>query len=144
MRLFPLIKKKNYHTMAYLFKGVREVGIVMIPISEEDEQKLDERQAFGITCGNRTFAVGPSNVKYYGEIDFHSGSEDYAILEESHLFFPMPFQGACIPANYDYEKHCCYSDNKKPKWFDTVNAALVCQYAHGVLGKPKRVAIIEV
>ena len=144
MRMFHLIEKKDYHTMAYLFKGAREYAIVMLPITKEDEQKLDERQAFGKEIGDRIFPLGPSNVKYYGEIDFHQGSEDYSILEESHLFFPMQFQGACIPANYDYDKHCCYSDGKTAKWFDTVNAALVCQYAHGVLGKPKRVAILEV
>lgn len=144
MRLFPLMKKKDYHTMAYLFKGGREYAIVMIPITAEAEQKLDERKSFGIECGDRIFVIGPSNVKYYGEIDFNRGSDDYAVLEDSHLFFPMPFQGACVPANYDYEKHCCYSDIKKPRWFDTVNAALVCQYAHGVLNKPKRVAIAEI
>ena len=144
MRLFPLIRKKNYHTMAYLSRGAKEYAVIMLSISKEDEQKLDERQSFGKEVEDRIFPLGPTNVKYYGEIDFHQGSEDYSILEESHLFFPMPFQGACIPANYDYDKHCCYSDGKTAKWFDTVNAALVCQYAHGVLGKPKRVAIIEV
>lgn len=144
MRLFPLIRKKNYHTMAYLSRGAREYAVIMLSISKEDEQKLDERQSFGKEVEDRIFPLGPTNVKYYGEIDFHQGSEDYSILEESHLFFPMPFQGACIPANYDYDKHCCYSDGKTAKWFDTVNAALVCQYAHGVLGKPKRVAILEV
>ena len=144
MKLFHLIEKKHYHTMAYLFKGVREYGMIMIPITKDDEEKLDKRESFNVECGDKTFPVGPSNVKYYGEIDFHQGSEDYTILEESHMFFPMSFQGACIPANYDYDKHCCYSDGRKAKWFDTVNAAIICQYAHGVLGKPERVAIIEV
>lgn len=144
MRMFPLIRKKNYHTMAYLSRGAREYAVIMLSISKEDEQKLDERQSFGKEVEDRIFPLGPTNVKYYGEIDFHQGSEDYSILEESHLFFPMPFQGVCIPANYDYDKHCCYSDGKTVKCFDTVNAALVCQYAHGVLGKPKRVAILEV
>ena len=130
--------------MAYHFKGAKEYAIVMIPITKEDEDRLDRRESFDISAGNKQFPVGPSNVKYYGEIDFHQGSEDYSILEESRLFFSMPFQGVCIPGNYDYEKHCCYSDERKAKWFDTVNAALICQYSHGVLGKPKRVAIVEV
>lgn len=130
--------------MAYLFKGAKEYGIIMIPISQEDEQKLDKRESFTIKRGNRIFPVGPANVKYYGEIDFHQGSEDYTILEESRLFFPMPLQGVCVPANYDYEQHCCYSDDKRAKWFDTVNAAIICQYAHGILNKPKRIAIIEI
>ena len=124
--------------------GGRQVAIIMLPITEEEERKLDERKAFGKEIGGELFSLGPSNVKYYGEIDFHRGSEDYAVLEESKLFFPMEFQGAVVPANYDYDKHVCYSDYKKPKWYDTVNAAIICQYAHGVLGKPKRVAILEV
>ena len=144
MRLFNLQKKKDYHTMAFLFKGPREYAIIMTPITAEEEQKLDERQSFGIERGDRIFPLGPSNVKYYGEIDFHQGSEDYKLLEESRLFFPMEFRGASVPANYDYEKHVCYSDYKTARWFDTVNAALICQYAHGILNKPKRVAIFEV
>ena len=130
--------------MACLFKAGRRYDIIMTPISAEEEQKLDERQAFGIQRGDRLFPIGPSNVKYYGEIDFTQGSDDYKVLEESTLFYPMAFQGACVPGNYDYEKHCAYSDHKTARWFDTVNAAIICQYAHGVLNKPKRVAIIEV
>lgn len=144
MKMFHLIRKKDYHTMACLFKAGRPYSIIMIPITEEDEHLLDERKPFGKEISGRIFSLGPSSVKYYGEIDFNQGSEDYKVLEESRLFFPMDFQGAIVPANYDYEQHVCYSDYKKPKWYDTVNAALICQYAHGVLGKPKRVAIIEV
>lgn len=142
--MFHLIQKKNYHTMACLFKGPRRYDILMVPITEEEEHKLDERKSFGKDVGDRIIPLGPSNVKYYGEIDFTTGSDDYQILEESRLFFPMSFQGACVPGNYDYNKHCCYSDGKTAKWYDTVNAALICQYAHGVLNKPKRVAILEV
>ena len=130
--------------MASHFRGPRRYDICMLEISKADEEKLDKRESFTIDKGDRVFAVGPSNVKYYGEIDFNSGTEDYAVLEESKLFFPMGFQGASVPANYDYEKHCCYSDIDRAKWFDTVNAAYICQYAHGILGKPKRVAIVEV
>ena len=130
--------------MAYLFRGPRKYAVIMVPITEEEEIRLDKRESFGKEVGGRIFPLGPTNVKYYGEINFHTGSGDYATLEDSKLFFSMEFQGAIVPANYDYEQHICYSDYKKPKWYDTVNAALICQYGHGVLGKPKRVAIIEV
>ena len=144
MRMFPLIKKKHYHTMGCLIKtGGRVSPIIMAPIDEIEEHALDERTSFTITRGDTTFVIGPTNVKYYGTIDFHSGSEDYAILEESTLFHTMGFQGAAMPANYDYEKHCCYSDRMRALWFDTVNAAMLGQYAHGILGKPKRVVIFE-
>lgn len=143
MLAFPLIKKKDYHTMAYLFKGAREYGVYMVPITKEEEEQLDKRKEINIDKGDKIFSIGPTNVKYYGEIDFSKGSDDYRILEESTLFFPMSFQGVSVPANYDYEKHCCYSDERRAKWYDTVNAAVICQYAHGILGKPKRVAIVE-
>lgn len=132
--------------MAYLSKfgdGGRQKAIIMLPITKDEESKLDERKAFGKEIGGSIIPLGPSNVKYYGEIDFSTGSEDYTVLEESKLFFPMSFQGVSVPANYDYDKHVCYSDIKKPRWYDTVNAAIICQYAHGILNKPKRVAIIE-
>lgn len=130
--------------MAYHFKGPRKYAIIMIPITEEEEHKLDKRESFGKEVKGKIFPLGPANVKYYGEINFNTGSGDYRTLEESRLFFSMPFQGAIVPSKYDYNNHCCYSDINKPRWYDTVNAALICQYAHGILNKPKRVAIFEV
>ena len=144
MMMFPLIKKKEIHTMAYLFKGARQYAVIMTYLTKDEEDRLDKRESFTIERGGKTLPVGPANVKYYGEIDFRNGSDDYKVLEESRLFFPMEFQGVSIPANYDYNLHCCYSEERKSKWFDTVNAALICQYAHGIINKPKRVVILEV
>lgn len=130
--------------MAYLSRGPKTYALMMIPITKEEEDNLDKKESFTKEINDKLIPLGPSNVKYYGEIDFNQNSEDYAILEDSRMFFSMEFQGVSIPANYDYEHHCCYSEDKRPKWFDTVNAALICQYTHGILGKPKRVAIVEV
>ena len=128
--------------MTYLIRDGHMKGVYMIEISEKEEQKLDKREIFGVHRGDRLFSLGPANVKYYGEIDFHNGTDDYKLLEESRLFYSLEFQGVSVPANYDYDKHCCYSNTRRAKWFDTVNAAIICQYGHGVLGKPKRIAII--
>ena len=67
MRMFPLIKKKHYHTMGCLIKtGGRVSPIIMAPIDEIEEHALDERTSFTITRGDTTFVIGPTNVKYYG------------------------------------------------------------------------------
>lgn len=143
MRLHPLIKKKDYHTMAYLSKNGRQVRLVMARINKEEEDALDGRIPLQIKRGKETFVLDRSHVIFYGEIDFNPGSDDYKILEDSKMFFPMEFQGVSIPANYDYEQHAALSDIKTARWFDTVNAALICRYAHGILNKPKRIVIFE-
>lgn len=143
MRLHPLIKKKDYHTMAYLFKGGRRVGLIMTYITKEEEDKLDAKIPLQIKRGEETFVLDRTHVLHYGEVDFNQGSEDYAILEDSRMFFPMELRGVSVPANYDYDRHAALSDIKTPRWFDTVNAALICKYTHGILNKPKRIVIFE-
>ena len=143
MILHPLIKKKDYHTMAYLFKGGRRVGLIMTYISKMEEDALDGKLPLQIKRGEETFVLDRTHVIHYGEVDFTPGSDDYKILEESKMFFPMEFRGVSVPANYDYEQHAALSDIKTARWFDTVNAALICRYTHGILNKPKRIVIFE-
>lgn len=143
MRAHPLIKKKDYHTMAYLFKGGRRVAVIMSYINEVEEKALDNKESINLNRGDRNFLLTRTNVIHYGEVDFNKGSDDYAVLEDSKLFFSLELSGVWVPANYDYENHLALSDINRPRWYDTVNAAIICRYGHGILNKPKRIVIFE-
>lgn len=123
-------------------KGTREV--VMTFISEEEEKLIDNLKENHIVIrrGKRIFKVYPNNIYCYGEVDFKNDDDIKQI--NSFNFITRDFQGYIIPSNYDYDKHIAYSDNRKSyKYTETWNSGIVAKYAHGCLGKPKRIIIFN-
>ena len=114
----------------------------MIPISEKEELALDN--GLLVTTRNGfTFSIDKSTVICYGEIDFHDNSDDYNAIQCMNWLDHLGVLGICVPSNYDYDKHCCYSPNKFCKFYDTTNPAIVAQYIHARLGKPQRCCIFR-
>ena len=116
--------------------------IIMIPISEKEELALDK----GLLVTKRNdfmFTIDKSTVIAYGEIDFHNSSDDFDVIQGMNWLDTVQGLGVIIPANYDYKEHCCYSPYKFYTQYDTSNPALVAQYFHARLGKPKRCCIFK-
>lgn len=114
----------------------------MISITEKEEDKLDSG-FLSCTKGNNEFIIDSNNVICYGEIDFTTGSEDYIQIEEMNWLNYLEAKGISIPADYNYEEHSCTSTDKFIKYTETFNPAVISQYIHGRLGKPKRVCIFK-
>ena len=111
----------------------------MAPITEKEEALLDKGRAFTIHRGDLSFNLTPDNVFAYGEVDFHNGSEDYENIDEL-----IPYRDMIhLPFNYDYDTHTCKTKNKCYQTYETDNIGAMAQYAHGRLGKPKRVVIFK-
>ena len=116
--------------------------IVMIPISEKEEAALDK----GLLVTKRDgfiFTIDKSTVICYGEIDFHDGSDDFEVIQGINWLDHLGALGICVPSDYVYEEHCCYSPNKSYRYYDTTNPAVVAQYIHARLGKPQRCCIFK-
>ena len=116
--------------------------IIMIPISEEEELALDD----GLLVAHRngfTFCIEKTNVICYGEIDFRDGSEDFEVIQGMNWLDHVQGLGVCVPSDYDYEEHCCYSPLKSYRYYDTSNPAVAAQYMHARLGKPQRCCIFR-
>lgn len=120
--------------------------IVMIPITEKEEILLDNG-FLEVEHGGQKFAIynnkEKSNIVCYGEIDFHTNSDDYYVIEGMNWLDHLQAVGICVPADYVYEEHCCYSPIKSYRYYDTTNPAVLTQYIHGVLGKPQRCCIFK-
>lgn len=114
----------------------------MIPISEKEELALD-KGLLHTTRNGFTFTIESKDVICYGEIDFHDGSDDFEVIQGMNWLNWVCGLGVCVPSDYDYEEHCCYSPNKSYRFYDSSNPAVVAQYFHGRLGKPKRVCIFK-
>ena len=130
-----------YHTNMTNKEGrpTEQVRILMAPITEKEEALLDKGKAISITRGGITFDLDKDNIFSYGEVDFHDGTEDYDALNEL-----IPFKDIVhIPLNYDYDTHTCKTKTKCYQTYETDNIGAMAQYAHGRLGKPKRVVIFK-
>lgn len=130
-----------YHTNMTNKKGrpTEQVRIVMAPITEKEEALLDKGKAFTIHRGGLSFNLSFDNVLAYGEVDFHNGSEDYENIDELISYRDIIH----LPFNYDYDTHTCKTKTKYYQTYETDNIGAMAQYAHGKLGKPKRVVIFK-
>ena len=117
-------------------------SIIIIPISEDEEQKLDRGGLHAIR-DNQEFYILSKNVICYGEIDFSNSSEDMNTIANMNWLDYLGLQGVTVPSDYDYEEHCCYPPGKYIRFYDTTNPAIVARYAHACLGKPKRCCIFR-
>lgn len=120
--------------------------IIMIPISEKEELALDNGFLQTVR-GGHTFNINnnkeQSDIIAYGEIDFHDDSDDFDVIQGMNWLSHLSYRGICVPSDYNYDEHCCYSPNNKARYYDTTNPAIVAQYVHGVLGKPKLCCIFK-
>ena len=116
--------------------------VIMIPISEKEEAALDK----GLLVTKRDgfqFTIDKSTVICYGEIDFHDSSDDFDVIQGMNWLDHLGALGVCVPSDYSYEEHCCYSPIKSYRFYDTTNPAVVAQYIHARLGKPQRCCIFK-
>jgi hypothetical protein len=114
----------------------------MIPLSEKEEAALDKEFLVTKKSGFR-FTIDKSNVICYGEIDFHDDSDDFNVIQGMNWLDYIGALGVCVPSDYNYDEHCCNSPNNKVRYYDTTNPAIIAQYVHGVLGKPKLCCIFK-
>lgn len=107
-------------------------------IEEEIENKKSEFIKFPIN-GN-IVNILKTQICFYGEMDFTTGSEDYETIKDYDDLFSG--NSSFIPANYNYDTHSCNVENILKTW-ETFRPELIVQYFHGRLGKPKRCIIFK-
>lgn len=130
-----------YHTNMTNKEGrpTEQVRILMAPITEKEEALLDKGKAFTIHRGDLSFNLTSDNVFAYGEVDFHNDTEDY-----ENIGSLIPYRDRVhLPLYYDYDTHSCKTKLKRYQTYETDNIGAMAQYAHGRLGKPKRVVIFK-
>lgn len=138
----PLTDMKYQVICSRFISKIESEQIIMIPISEKEELDLDKgllvttRNGFG-------FTINKSNVICYGEIDLHDDSDDFKVIQGMSWLDHLYDLGICVPSDYNYEEHCCYSPTHKYRYYDTTNPAIVAQYIHARLGKPQRCCIFK-
>ena len=108
-------------------------------ITDKEEALLDKGRAISISRGGIDFDLDSSNVFAYGQVDLHTGTDDYNAINER-----IPFKDIVhLPAHYDYDNHTCKTTVKGYQTYETDDIGAMAQYAHGKLGKPERIVIFK-
>lgn len=119
-------------------------GIVMAPITEEQEKTLDNEDIIVIEDQyNRKFLVTPKNAYAYGKLNLSPKSEDINKLVKAQLFRGFYVNIICF-TDYDYDSHTVTSDVPGGRWYETDNVETYLPFLHGKIGKPERVVIFRV
>lgn len=144
MNTFPVLKDNTYQTIISRIKGMDKIIIVMTYLTERDYRNIKQGEDILVKRGNREFLIQQDNIYCFGEIDFNNNSEDMEELDTFNFFDHLMAKGPCIPADYDYINHCCYSPINRPKYYETFKVSKYLQYKHGILCKPKYTILFNV
>ena len=117
--------------------------IIMAPITEEQEIQIDKAETVRIETPKVVFSVVPNRVIFYGNIDFKEGSDDMYTLAEVNWLANFIERGICIPADYNYEDHCCNSPLPSHRYTQTFRPEAITKYKYACLGKPERIIIFN-
>ena len=118
------------------------VQIVMIGISEEQEEKLNNNENIVIETDRGTFNIYHDFCYAFGELDLSPNSFDIIKLYEGNPFNNLNIR-ISVPAEYNYETHSIFSSTRGGTWYNTSNIKDYLPYLHGCIGKPKRIAIFK-
>lgn len=117
--------------------------IIIAPITEEQELELDNAKPIDFNFPNKTIRISSNDVIFYGNIDFNNGSEDMETLSEVNWLSNFIEKGICIPADYNYDEHVCYSPLPSYRYTQTFRPEVLTKYKYACLGKPDRCIIFN-
>lgn len=142
--MIPMPIFREYQTIVRKnLDGLNKLRIMISYLSQDDENLIDAGKSIKIKRGALTFNLSPKDIEFYGDVDFSNNSEDLEEIDEVNWLNNFADVTVPIPSNYNYEKHACKSKELRYFWTETVSPAKLVQYAHGCLGKPKKVVIFK-
>lgn len=116
--------------------------VVMIEISDEEEEQLDSGETLTLNRGGVLFVINPNLCYAYGEFDLSPNSETIKTFDNCNWFEYYTVKHIMF-SKYNYQNHTITSDIKRGRWYDTSNLSTYLPYLYACLNKPKRVAIFK-
>lgn len=118
-------------------------SVVMAPITEEQENDLDNEKSIIITNdSNKSFVFDSKACYAYGKLDLSPNSEDIKTIANANWFKNL-YINITLFTKYDYNNHVVVSDVIGGRWYETDNIEQYLPFLHAKLGKPERVVIFK-
>ena len=140
----PMPIRSDYFNIITVKDKVSCKHVLITYLTEEEERKIDAGLTISIVRGNAKFRISKRDVYFYGVMDFNQGSDDFTIIDNSPILDDLGLQGKCIPSDYDFANHTCYSPIKYYRYYESWSPAFVFQYYYAMLGKPERALIFRI
>lgn len=118
-------------------------GVIMAPITEEQEKQLYENDYIIIKNQfNKQFVINDKVCYAYGTLDLSPNSDDIRKIIDSH-WFDNVYVNIIVFTRYDYDTHTVTSDVVGGRWYETNNVNNYLPFLYAKLGKPDRVVIFR-
>lgn len=118
------------------------IQVVIMAISEEEENQLNEGKHLSCDYLGNPFDVDPNLCYAYGELDLSPNSKDINKICKTNWFDNLNVN-IFMQSEYDYETHSVTSDVKGGRWYETSNPRIFLPYLYACLNKPQRVVIFK-
>lgn len=141
LKIYHLPTSKDVVIVHWRVVDKRVRKILMAPITEEQEMRLDKGLVIEIITHNKGYVLSREDAIVYGNIDFNNDSNDMDFIRDLEWCIDDYFKGVCIPSRYNYEKHTAVGNRHGILYYDTVRSDTILKYKHGCLNKPERVIV---
>ena len=139
----PCIKDRPFMFIARACdQASHNIRVVLMPLTDEQEQLLNENKGFIVKALNTTFNVDPNNCYLYGEIDLSPNSKYLKALVESNPFVNLETLHYLF-SEYDYETHTVTSDVKRGRWYESDRLQDYLPYLYACINKPRKIVIFK-
>lgn len=122
--------------------GNGNTRVVMVEISQEEEQLLDSGKSLLLTRGRLSFNVHPELCLAYGKLNLNPNSDELTAMDKANWFSRL-YVRQFLPSEYDFEHHCMYSDRRLGRWYDTDSIKSYLPYLYNCINHPERVVIFK-
>lgn len=134
------------HPYAFIVRPLdtnnKDLRIMLMEITEEQENELDNNKSISIEKGSYKFNIEPDMYYAYGKLDLSPNSKDIENIYKANWFSNFDIN-IFIPSEYNYEDNSVTSDIKGGRVYGTSNIKKYLPFLYASINKPERVVIFK-
>ena len=134
------------HPYAFIVRPLdtnnKDLRIMLMEITEEQENELDNNKSISIEKGSYKFNIEPDMCYAYGKLDLSPNSKDIENIYKANWFSNFDIN-IFIPSEYNYEDNSVTSDIKGGRVYGTSNVKKYLPFLYASINKPERVVIFK-
>ena len=134
------------HPYAFIVRPLdtnnKDLRIMLMEITEEQENELDNNKSISIEKGSYKFNIEPDMCYAYGKLDLSPNSKDIENIYKANWFSNFDIN-IFIPSEYNYEDNSVTSDIKGGRVYGTSNVKKYLPFLYASINQPDRVVLFK-